>query len=447
MEDCIALFTYSGAMKGLEMAAKISGDIPYRVFGDPVRLKQVITNLLSNALKFTEKGHILLTAEPEAGEEEKVAVRFSVEDTGIGISEEDIGKLFVVFSQVDASTNRKYGGTGLGLSISQRLVNMMNGSFRVESKPGKGSCFSFTAKFEEAGREYPEEFRRQMGAIRGKRILTFLEDSVSSRILLEYLREAELEVFAMQSGDEGWIAPAGSGPEEFRPDMAIVSENAVKDGAVIELLSRWKREGRNNGGVLVLSGFLSQRDTEPAGQKPEYSCVYQPIKRIELVNSLYTAINPPQERSSAEAKPGEKDEKIASLGSLRVLLAEDTPANRKLLIKLLEKYSLVPDVACNGAEAIELCGRNFYDVVLMDCQMPEVDGFEATRKIRASGGFNKRTPIIAITADAMEGDREKCFAAGMNDYITKPIQIETLMAKLKKYALEKEEGSVQPQFF
>jgi signal transduction histidine kinase/CheY-like chemotaxis protein/putative methionine-R-sulfoxide reductase with GAF domain/tetratricopeptide (TPR) repeat protein len=424
LRDCVesALDLVSGraAEKGLELAYFFEGDVPTAVRGDVTRLRQVLLNLLANAVKFTESGEVLVTV--SASDDE---LRFAVRDTGIGLTEQGKARLFQSFSQADSSTTRKYGGTGLGLAISKRLAELMGGTMWAESAgPGQGSTFFFTIAAPQA--EMPEPGRREfVGPQPGlaDRRLLVVDDNATNRKLL-----------ALQSAKWGMAPTATASPLEAiasvergeRFDLAIVDMHMPEmDGSALAA----RLHAIVPDMPLVLCTSLGRRD---GGDGLFAATLPKPVRQSALFDVLngLLAGGAPRRHEEPRAPRGALDPDMAVHHPLRILLAEDNVVNQKLALRLLGQMGYRADLASNGIEAIESLERQTYDVVLMDVQMPEMDGLEASRRIAARWPAAERPRIVAMTANAMEGDREMCIAAGMDDYITKPIRVEQLVESL-----------------
>jgi GAF domain-containing protein/DNA-binding response OmpR family regulator/HPt (histidine-containing phosphotransfer) domain-containing protein/HAMP domain-containing protein len=431
VEAALDLVASRAAEKGLDLAYLISDDTPAAIVGDVTRLRQILLNLLSNAVKFTETGEVVLsvTAKRLDGPGSVYEVAFTVRDTGIGIPPDRIARLFESFSQVDASTARKYGGTGLGLAISKRLTEMMGGAISVESRVGHGSEFRFTVRAPSAEGAVPprRELRGTQPTLDGKQVLVVDDNETNRRILAAYLDTWGMAVRMTGSPREGlaWVQ-AG---EPF--DVGILDMHMPEMDGVA--LARAIREHRSSAALpLLLFTSLGRRevDAESVGFAAHLT---KPIKPSQLFDALAGVIAgqpthvEPRARVRVELDPG-----MARRHPLRLLLAEDNVVNQKLALRLLEQMGYVADVAANGLEVIDAIERQHYDVVLMDVQMPEMDGFEASREITRRWPAGERPRIVAMTANAMQGDRELCFAAGMDDYVSKPIHVEELVAALER---------------
>ena len=419
--------------KGLEFLADAPASVPQGLRGDPLRLGQILTNLVNNAVKFTERGEIRLRAELLEQTGERVKLRFSVTDTGAGMTPEQAARLFQPFTQADMSTTRKHGGTGLGLTICKRLVELMGGQIWLESEPGVGSTFFFTAWLglgTEAprGRFYPSELQH----------LTMLvaDDNPAAReILADALRDVSDRVDVVASGEEAvaavkqhdasgpydvvfmdWRMPGVDGLEATR---LIKSDTALRKPPAIVMVTAFGREEvREEAEKLDVAGFL-----------------LKPVTKSMLVDALVTIFAPKTQEEAAGRAAGESAPSNR-LGGVRILLTEDNLINQQIGVELLEGVGARVEVANHGGEAVRMLqGVAFpppYDLVLMDLQMPEMDGFQATAKIRSDPRFAK-LPIVAMTAHATMEERQRCLDAGMNDHVSKPIDPDALYATLERW--------------
>jgi signal transduction histidine kinase/DNA-binding response OmpR family regulator/HAMP domain-containing protein len=418
VESALELVSNRAAEKHLDIAYLFEGEVPPAIQGDVTRLRQILLNLLSNAVKFTEQGEVVLTVTMK-GEQ----LEFAVRDTGIGLDEKAQTRLFQSFSQADSSTTRKYGGTGLGLAISKKLAELMGGTMWVESAgPGHGSTFHFTIRGERA--DLPQGTRRDFvgaqPALQGKRILVVDDNATNRRIL------------ALQAAKWGMAVHDTGAPEQALEvlmrdsfDLAILDMHMPgMDGAT--LAARIRKSGHSL--PLVLFSSLGSKE---ASDGLFVARLAKPLRQSQFFDTLVTLLaqDAAPRRVASPPKP-RIDAEMASRHSLRILLAEDNVVNQKLALRLLGQMGYRADLASNGLEAIECIARQTYDVVLMDVQMPEMDGLEASRRITARWPAGQRPRIIAMTANAMQGDRELCLAAGMDDYVSKPIRVDELVAAL-----------------
>jgi len=427
VESALDLVGTRAAEKRLDTAYLFEGEVPLAVFGDVTRLRQIMLNLLANAVKFTERGEVVLSVSAAPADGGAMELTFAVRDTGIGLSAEGMGRLFQSFSQADSSTTRKYGGTGLGLAISKRLAELMGGTMWAESAgPGKGSTFFFTIRTKTA--ELPPARQRDFIGVqpelKGRRMLVVDDNATNRRVLA--LQSAK---WGMTTGDTEsplealrWIE-AG---EAF--DLAILDMHMPElDGMALARLMRERRPSL----PLVLFSSLGRREAGDADRLFD-AYLAKPIRQSHLFDTLVGLLAHEATLKPAPA-PAEKprmDPGMAARHPLRILLAEDNVVNQKLALRLLQQMGYRADLASNGIEAIECVQRQRYDVVLMDVQMPEMDGLDAARRICTLLPRGERPRIVAMTANAMQGDREECLAAGMDDYVTKPIRVDALVEAL-----------------
>ena len=405
--------------------------MPAAVSGDVTRLRQILLNLFSNAVKFTETGEVVLSVStsPVVTAPGQVELVFAVRDTGIGLSDAGKAKLFQSFSQADSSTTRKYGGTGLGLAISKRLAELMGGTMWVESAgPGQGSTFHFTLRVPLA--ELPTQGRRSFvgpqAALAAKRVLVVDDNATNRKILALQMAKWGMWAEATASGLQAlaWLR------EGRAFDLAIVDMHMPEmDG--VALAQKLRSAGHTL--PLVLFSSLGRRDDKDGLFA---ATLAKPLHQSQLFDTLMGLLAPDvaAQAPAPQAKPA-LDPVMAQRHPLRILLAEDNVVNQKLALRLLQQMGYRADLASNGIEAIECVARQTYDVVLMDVQMPEMDGLEATRAVlKRWPAPNERPRIVAMTANAMQGDREECLAAGMDDYVTKPIRVDALVQALMQSA-------------
>ena len=424
VEDTIKSLAYLAHNKGLELVCRIHREVPVALVGDPGRLRQVIVNLAGNALKFTEKGEVVVEVALEDESEDEVTLHFLVKDTGIGIPLEKQEKIFQAFSQADESTTRQYGGTGLGLSISSRLSSMLGGKIWVESEPGEGATFHFTAKFGLLKEPVPPR-KMALTDLRGSPTLVIDDNATNREILEETLLNWGMTPTVVKGEDAlRALEDAESSDNPFSLvllDATASEKGGFAIGAEMSANPKWAVPM-----IMMTSSVGMRGDGELCRKLGIAAYLTKPIKRSELFDAILTVLN------MGGTYPGKHDLVTKhsireSKARLRVLVAEDNPVNQKLAQKLLKKMGHVVDLAGNGREAVDAFSRAAFDVILMDVQMPEMDGFAATLAIRekekADGGH---TPIIAMTAHAMKGDREKCLDAGMDGYVSKPIQVPKL---------------------
>jgi CheY-like chemotaxis protein len=422
----------------------IDPDVPRDLRGDPARLRQVLLNLLGNAIKFTSRGEVALTVNKLSDNGKEATLRFEVRDTGVGIPKNKLHLLFQPFSQVDASTTRLFGGTGLGLSIARQIVERMDGSISVSSTDGAGSTFWFTAKFRRSG-VVVKPAAECFASLSGRRLL-IVDDNLNSLQILESQALAwKMDVETAASADSA-LALMGAAARTRPFEVALVDVKMPEvDG--IDLARIIKSDPKfTPTRILLISSVGPESEFHDRLQGLEIAgWLAKPISQSTLYNALVrTLAGGKSAESEAQAatadEPDSKDLPILKTGQgssgkkLRVLLAEDNPINQKLAKFQLRKMGADVDCVANGREAVGAAMRLPYDAVLMDCQMPEMDGYEATREIRRLEGAGRHTPIIALTAHALSGDREACLAAGMDAYISKPVNVETLKNILGKVA-------------
>jgi len=422
VEGTLDLLAPQFAAKRLDLLYEIADGVPGQVRGDATRLRQIIVNLLGNAVKFTEKGEVVLSVRAQLREDGRTELVFAVRDTGIGIAPEAMGRLFQSFSQVDASTTRRFGGTGLGLVISKRLVEIMGGRMWVESEVGRGSTFSFTLAVE----AMPSKPRPYLGAgvssLAGKRLLVVDDNATSRRILTTLATGWGMSTRAASSGDEAlaWLRNG----EPF--DVAVLDmQMPAMDGGTLAIeIRRLRSVGQL---PMVMLSSLGHREFI---EDPSLFAVYlsKPTKSSQLFDTLIEVL---QAREFDEAHVFQATDLPAApiRHPERVLIAEDNAVNQKVALFILAKLGYRADVAADGKEVLDALRRQSYDIILMDVHMPEMDGLEATRRIRQADPPD-RPWIIALTANAMYGDRELCLAAGMDDYISKPIKPEEMATAL-----------------
>jgi signal transduction histidine kinase/DNA-binding response OmpR family regulator len=426
IEEALDLVAPKAVERGLELAYLCNDDVPWTVLGDVTRLRQILVNLLSNAVKFTEVGEVVVTATTGPSDAGWRELHFAVRDTGIGIPADRIDRLFQSFSQVDASTTRKYGGTGLGLVISRRLAEMMGGRMWVESTPGVGSTFHATVRLREAETEAGRGDSSLL-PLTDKRLLIVDDNETNRRILGLQALSWGMSPVAVASTDEA-VARVGGGAVF---DVAIIDfQMPHKDGVECAIALRALPAGAR----LPLLMLSSVHPTEAASRMAALSVsaeifatvLTKPTKSALLCRAIGSACLPAAAPSPALAASAEGS--LAERLPLRILLAEDNRVNQKVATKMLEYLGYRAEVVANGLEVLEALARQTYDVVLMDVQMPEMDGLEATRCVRERWPEGPR--IIAMTANAMQGDREMCLAAGMDDYVAKPVRRDDLKAAL-----------------
>jgi PAS domain S-box-containing protein len=467
-EETVELFAGQASSKGIELGCLIHAGVPTALRGDPGRLRQILINLVGNALKFTTRGEVIVDVQRSTFnvqhqadksstlnlEPETLNLHFSVRDTGIGIPEDRRNRLFKSFSQVDASTTRKYGGTGLGLAICKKLATMMGGEIGVDSEPGKGSTFWFTVRLERQALDAIEMPIR--ADLNGLRALIIDDNRTNRRIFHQQLAAWGVTTDEAEDGPQGLQMVREAAAQQRRYDLALVdfmmpsmdglalARTIKADPALapVKLLLLTSAGHRGDGQRAREAGFAGYL-TKPVRQAHLWGCLTQIMGRTSSSDASTAPLVTRHTVAEASAR-----------SRASILIAEDNPVNQKLAVRLLEKLGYRADVAVNGIEAIAAVERLSYAAVLMDCQMPDMDGFEATRAIRAkeaqryaaslvasgssgsaSPSTRPRLPIIAMTANAMQGDRERCLEAGMDDYVSKPIKPDTLRTVLEHWVV------------
>ena len=424
------LFKQQTADKGLEWILSSPSDTVCALVGDALRLEQILINLISNAIKFTQEGEIVVRAVTEELTDDRVVFTFSVQDTGIGLTQKQVAKLFNAFVQADGSITRKYGGTGLGLTICKRLVEMMGGQIWVESEPGKGSIFNFTLPFER------QPVAEQMtpttpSNLHGMKVLVADDSEASREILEDVLRVFTFDPVLVDSG-EAALAALVAATEAKKPFPLVLMDWRMPgmDGIETSLQVRAMDATIK---IIMLTAFGRDEIRRQAGASGIDAFLIKPVNRSLLFDTIMEVFGQDEPKRKV-VKRTEVDEAGVKkkIGGARVLLVEDNLINQQVAREILEGVGVIVDIANHGREAVWMLGMSAYDVVLMDLQMPEMDGYEATTKIRSNPCF-KTLPIIAMTAHAMIEEREKCLATGMNDHVAKPVDPEKLYAALLRW--------------
>jgi two-component system, sensor histidine kinase and response regulator len=449
IEGTVELLAERAYEKELELASLVHSDVPTALRGDPGRLRQVLTNLIGNAIKFTERGEVVVLAEKESESNAEVVVRFTVRDTGIGITEAARRKLFHAFTQADGSTTRKYGGTGLGLAISKQLVELMGGEIGVESEPGKGSTFWFTARFGKQDSEAALTVETNLQSLNGLRALIVDDNATNRKILSHQLNSWGMIHEEAESGTSALEMLREAGARGAAYDLAILDLMMPgMDG--FELARAVKADpGIAATRLVMLTLFRQRGHSEVSREAGVAAYLTKPVRQSQLFNCLKGVVSrEPSARSCADPHVGAPQRLVTKhatteakpVSHKRILLAEDNIVNQKIAVRQLQKLGYSADAVANGREAVESLERIRYDLVLMDCQMPEMDGYEATAEIRRREGDATHTPVVAMTANALEGDRAKCIAAGMDDYVSKPVKPEELAKVLDRLLADASQG-------
>jgi two-component system sensor histidine kinase/response regulator len=445
-EDAICLIGERAYSKGLELACLVQAGVPTALRGDPGRLRQILVNLLGNGIKFTERGEVVVTVSVEADPSPPcsspsaagLTLRFEVTDTGIGLTPAQRAKLFQPFNQADGSTTRKFGGTGLGLAICKQLVELMGGRIGVKSTAGQGSTFWFTARFglEPAGNQAPAPI---LEAGRGSRILIVNGHATSRRILEHQLRAIGMIIESVEDGLQALDRLRAAAEQGVPFDLAVV-DMQLPGMDVLDLARRVKNEQPISATRLILQTSWGRRGDAKAAHEAGFAAyLTKPIRQTQLYECLSLVLAKSSGSGSTAAQVTAPIITRHSLSEVlaqskgRILVAEDNPVNRKVAAKMIEKLGYRVDVTGNGREVVEASERISYDLVFMDCQMPEMDGFEATRNIRARERGIRHIPIVAMTANAMQEDRQRCLEAGMDDYLSKPVASNALASVLQRW--------------
>ncbi|HGY54647.1 MAG TPA: response regulator [Caldithrix abyssi] len=426
IEEVLELVSIGLKKKDVDILYQIEPEVPSIIVGDVTRLRQILVNLNGNAVKFTEKGEIVTRVKVQKEVNGELTLHFSVRDTGIGIPKKHLKNLFSAFSQVDSSSNRRYGGTGLGLAICKRLVGLMGGDIWVESEPGKGSEFHFTITTRAGHLKEGSATPSNLADLRGITVLVVDDNATNRRILTEQCSRWGMNPYAVASGREAiqWLE------KQMKFDVAILDMQMPEmDGMQLARQIR-QMEGYKKLPLILLSSIGLEVQVQSKNHLFNHY-LNKPVKQSLLFNTLRDVLREVQ-------KPQQKNDKIldnalAQKYPLRILVAEDNNINQKLMLRLLSKLGYQADIAANGLEVLQALERQTYDLIFMDIQMPEMDGVEATKEINRLYDEAERPRIIALTANAIQGDREKFLASGMDDYISKPIQGSEIQQVIKKW--------------
>jgi len=429
--DTLTALALRAHQKDLELACRIVPEVPEMLVGDPGRVRQILTNLVGNAIKFTERGEVVILIEPEAETPDAVDLHFSVRDTGIGIPKEKQQAIFETFAQADGTTRRKFGGTGLGLGICSQLVSLMDGRMWVESEPGKGSTFHFTVRFGRAGQPGAKPFRARLDDLRGLRTLVADDNATNRDILEEMLKHWRMKPTLVEGGRAA-VKVIKQAKQSDKPFDLLLIDGRMPDMDGFAVVERIKDDPELAGITIMMLTSAGQRgDAARCRQLGIAAYLVKPIKRGDLLDAVLLVLGKPPENAQRR-RLVTRHSLREGRRPLRVLVAEDNAVNLKLAVRLLEKRGHTVAVANDGREVLAALETQSFDIVLMDVQMPEMDGFEATVAIRErEKETGRHLPIIAMTAHAMKGDRERCLAAGMDDYIAKPIRSSDLFATLE----------------
>lgn len=431
VESVAALLARTAQEKGISLMTYVEPSLPTELIGDPTRLRQVLLNLAGNAVKFTHFGGVSILAETRSATAERIQVTFTVRDTGIGISEEHRKRLFQPFTQADSTTTRKYGGTGLGLAISRRLIELMGGSIDVRSAPGEGTTFFFQLPFRPAKTSEVPSAKAEHPRMR---VLIVDDDPTARDILSRYLRSWRFDSAEADSAAEAdrMAVEAAEAGNPF--DIALIDLRLGEEDGFDVLAKFRSRSSTKNIRSVMITAFDSASVGKNAIESGFVGYLVKPIKQSQLFDCINgTAVYTAAESQTAPLEPRNgKLERQEHRG--HILVAEDNAINQRLALQQLSRLGYDATIVENGREAVERSSAQHFDLILMDCQMPEMDGFEATRAIRRrESRSGDRTVIVAMTANALAEDRAACIAAGMDDYISKPVLIETLRATLEEW--------------
>lgn len=424
IEEVLDVFATKASEQGLDLLYQIDNNVPSQVVGDSQRLRQILVNLVGNAVKFTPRGEIYVGVHLMSSHEDDVELGFEIRDMGIGIPAEKLALLFKAFSQVDSSTTRKYGGTGLGLVICERLIRLMGGRITVESHPGQGTTFSFTIKVNVSQQALRKYVHHNMAGIEGKKVLVVDDNATNRTILKSQLEQWKLIPVLASSGKQALDILATS------PDFdLVISDMQMPEMDGVEFMRSVRKSFPGIPAILVSS--LGD-ELVKIHQELFSSVLSKPVKQAQFFAHIQTHLQPGNKTFARSSEQKKKlDAGFASRLPMQILVADDNPVNLRLTDRVLTKLGYAPESALNGMEALEKLDKKHYDIVFMDVQMPEMDGLEATRRIRLRKGAQPF--IIAMTANAMHEDRTACFAAGMDDYLSKPATLDQLVAVLEKW--------------
>jgi len=430
LDDAVALLAERAFAKGLQLTTTIDATLPHRLYGDPGRLRQILNNLLSNAIKFTDQGYVAVTVSPSSTPDGMPLLHFEVSDSGIGIARDHQRRIFEAFTQADGSTTRRFGGTGLGLTISSQLVRAMGGQMGVDSSAGHGSTFWFTLPLEQA---QPDERPWPLAKLDGVRLLVLDAEPRQRDYLARRLASWGCAITAVATAGDA-LAMARTAARDGQPfrlamlaDLTPGPTTATLIGALRDLVPDLP--------IALISPQGKSCQVEANNELGIDACMNRPLRKSQLEKCLLDLLGDPP--------PAAEEVTVDVANTLHVLVAEDNPINQKVAASMLRKLGCTIDIATTGREAVERMQAQEYALVLMDCQMPEMDGFEATAAIRQMQGRAARTPIVAMTAHAMPSDRQRCLAAGMDDYLTKPISLDRLRGILDRWRGHGAHGGVE----
>jgi|GEM_PF-5510766 len=433
VDDVMSIVAYRAVEKNLQLAALVGPDVPSLLKGDPGRLRQILTNLLGNAIKFTAQGEVSLQISQLAIDDAGVTLRCEIRDTGIGIAPEQLARLFKPFSQADASTTRRFGGSGLGLAISQRLVELMHGQIGVDSAPGKGSTFWFELRLARQPKGAGNDYQPARDLV-GRRVLVVDDNATNRRVLQLQLEDNGCDAVFAASSAAGLAAMRTAQAAGAAFDVAIIDLQMPEvDG--LSMARHIRADPLLAATPLMMLTSLTSRGDARLTQEAGFDAyLTKPVKKALLERGLRQLLGKPEQAGGASGLIT-RHSLVESVRQGRILLVEDNPVNRQLALKLLERMGMQVEVAENGQLALDSLARSSFDLVLMDCHMPVMDGFAAVAAIRSGNvpGIDAAVPVIAMTAGALDSDREAALAAGMNDYLAKPIDVQAFEACLQRW--------------
>jgi PAS domain S-box-containing protein len=447
--DTMTVLAVQANSKGLELLYDIPPHMPDGFVGDPGRLRQVLVNLIGNAIKFTHVGQVCVSVDQVSERDEHVVLQFSVADTGIGIPPEKQQKIFGAFEQADASTTRRYGGTGLGLSLSRKLVKMMGGEVWLESEVDKGSTFHFTVRFQYQPKAQSIHALDETAILRGVRVLVVDDNATNRQILDRTLAYWGMEPTLVENGWDALTA-LELASNEGRPFPLMITDCMMPEMDGFALVERVNANpGLPSPATIMCTSAGERGDAARCMDLLVTGYLIKPIKQSDLLYTISRVLKEPSALADRRSLITRHSIRESSL-RFRILLAEDNPVNQKVAVKTLERMGHTVLLAANGKMALDAWAREPFDVILMDVQMPEMDGLQATREIRRrESGSGKRIPIVAMTARAMKGDEEECLAAGMDGYVSKPIKVqelsETIDAIVRKVKAGQQPAFEEPQ--
>ena len=430
-ERIATLIKVKAEEKDLEIIFSISSDVPIQLLGDPLRLEQILVNLGSNAIKFTNKGEVVFSVDRVSEFENQVTLKFSVRDSGIGMTQDQTSRIFMAFSQADTSTTRKYGGTGLGLAISKRLIELLGGKIWVESDIGKGSAFYFTISFERSKEKKKIVWKEN--ELIGLRALVVEDNLMAQQILKEYLQAFSVFVDVCGSGEECLEKLKKENQAKKYDFMLLDWKMPGMNGVEVALKIRKYPEYYQTPRIILVTAFGNQDVLSSAREIGIDGFLDKPVSQSALYNAVIMALGKKTKSRILYERVEVKNPDFADLDGVRVVLAEDNEINQEVAREILERAGILVEVVSSGEEVLEILNEKSFDAILMDIQMPEMDGYTATRFVRRSREHYRDIPIIAMTAHAMIGDREKSLDAGMNDHVTKPIDANQLYLTLEKW--------------